>query len=113
MAGQFVYTVDIASGWTEQRVVWGKGQRGFFQALLSIRDVLPFKILGFDSDNGSEFLNSNLYNFFTNRKNPVQYTRSREYIKNNNAHIEEKNWTHVFLRRLNLIMFNGCSIFVG
>lgn len=98
MAGQFVYTVDIvdiATGWTEQRAVWGKGQRGVFKALLSIVDALPFKILGFDSDNGSEFLNHNLFEFFTKRKNPICYTRSREYNKNDNAHIEQKNWTQV------------------
>jgi len=98
VAGQFVYTldvVDIATGWTEQRAVWGKGQQGVFTALKSIVEQLPFKILGFDSDNGSEFLNWNLLEYFTNRKNPVQYTRSREYRKNDNAHIEEKNWTHV------------------
>jgi hypothetical protein len=98
VAGQFVYTldvVDIATGWTEQRAVWGKGRQGVFTALKSIVEQLPFKILGFDSDNGSEFLNWNLLEYFTNRKNPVQYTRSREYRKNDNAHIEEKNWTHV------------------
>jgi len=98
VAGQFVYTldvVDIATGWTEQRAVWGKGQQGVFAALKSIVEQLPFAILGFDSDNGSEFLNWNLLEYFTKRKNPVQYTRSREYHKNDNAHIEEKNWTHV------------------
>jgi hypothetical protein len=36
-----------------------------------------------------------LLEYFTGQKNPVQYTRSREYKKNDNAHIEEKNWTHV------------------
>ncbi len=54
MAGQFVYTVDvvdIASGWTKQRSVWGKGQKGVFRVLLSIRDAMPFKILGFYYDN--------------------------------------------------------------
>ncbi|MBZ0198846.1 MAG: hypothetical protein K8H86_03195 [Ignavibacteriaceae bacterium] len=98
VAGQYVFSVDIvdlATGWTEQRAVWGKGQRGMLEALKSIQEMLPFKILGFDSDNGSEFLNYHIYNFFTNRKHPVNYTRSRPYIKNDNAHIEEKNWTHI------------------
>lgn len=97
-AGQFVYTlniVDIATGWTEQRALWGKGQRGVFYALKNIRELLPFKVLGFDCDNGSELLNYMLLEYFTNQKNPIQYTRSREYKKNDNAHIEEKNWTHV------------------
>lgn len=98
LSGQFVYTlniVDIASGWTEQRALWGKGQRGVFDALKNITQYLPFKVLGFDCDNGGELLNYMLLEYFTHRKNPVQYTRSREYRKNDNAHIEEKNWTHV------------------
>jgi len=98
VSGQFTYTlniVDIATGWTEQRAVWGKGRAGVFDALKNIRKSLPFKILGFDCDNGGELLNYMLLEYFTNKKNPVQYTRSREYKKNDNAHIEEKNWTHV------------------
>ena len=83
--GQFVLTlnvVDIATGWTEQRAVWGKGKLGVFDAIKSIRKALPFKILGFDCDNGGEALNYMLLEYFTNKKN-------------DNAHIEEKNWTHV------------------
>lgn len=98
VSGQFVYTlniVDIATGWTEQRALWGKGQRGVFEALKNIRKLLPFKILGFDCDNGGELLNYMLLEYFANKKQPVQYTRSREYKKNDNAHIEEKNWTHI------------------
>jgi len=49
----------------------------------------------FDCDNGSEFLNWHLYRHFVNRKQPIQFTRSRAYKKNDNAHIEEKNWTHI------------------
>jgi hypothetical protein len=98
VSGQFVYTlniVDIATGWTEQRALWGKGKRGVFEALKNIRTALPFKVLGFDCDNGGELLNYMLLEYFTHQKNPVQYTRSREYRKNDNAHIEEKNWTLV------------------
>lgn len=98
LSGQFVYTlniVDIASGWTEQRALWGKGQRGVFDALKNITKHLPFKVLGFDCDNGGELLNYMLLEYFTHRRKPVQYTRSREYQKNDNAHVEEKNWTHV------------------
>jgi len=98
LSGQFVYTlniVDIASGWTEQRAFWGKGQRGVFEALKNITELLPFKVRGFDCDNGGELLNYMLLEYFTHRRNPVQYTHSREYRKNDNAHIEEKNWTHV------------------
>ncbi|MFQ6678840.1 MAG: integrase, partial [Fidelibacterota bacterium] len=96
IAGSFVYTlntVDIASGWTEQRAVWGKGYQGMKQALISIEKKLPFPMLGFDSDNGTEFLNWHLYRYLTGRSTPVQFTRSRPYKKNDNAHIEEKNWS--------------------
>jgi len=94
--GSFVYTVntvDIATGWTEQRALWGKGYQGMRKALISIEQDLPFPILGFDSDNGTEFLNWHLYKHFVNRKAPVHFTRSRPYKKNDNAHIEEKNWS--------------------
>lgn len=98
VAGSFVYTVntvDIATGWSEQRAVWGKGYQGMKEALIDIERVLPFKIRGFDSDNGSEFLNWHLYRYFNLRAKPVSFTRSRPYRKNDNAHIEEKNWSIV------------------
>ena len=60
------------------------------KALVSIENDLPFPILGFDSDNGTELLNWHLYRHFTNRKAPVQFTQSRTYKKNDNAHIEVK-----------------------
>jgi hypothetical protein len=97
-AGMFVFTVncvDIATGWTEQRAVWGKGERGVLAAIQSIEQALPFPLLGFDCDNGSEFLNWHLQHYLTERQRPVQYTRSRPYHKNDNAHVEEKNWTHI------------------
>ena len=98
LSGTFVYSlniVDIATGWTEARALWGKGQRTAFSAIKSIEESLPFRLRGFDSDNGGEFINWHLYNYFTKRKRPVNYTRSRAYQKNDNAHIEGKNWTHI------------------
>jgi hypothetical protein len=98
LSGMFIYTidtVDIATGWTEQRSVWGKGETGILEQLKDIEKALPFPLLGFDSDNGSEFLNYHLLRHFTQRKQPVQFTRSRPYHKDDNAHIEQKNWTHV------------------
>ncbi len=99
VAGQYVLTInydDIATGWTEQRAIWGKGELGVLQQTENVELSLPFKILGFDSDNGGEFINKHLHKYFTQRsKNPVQFTRSRPYKKNDNAHIEQKNWTHV------------------
>jgi hypothetical protein len=97
-AGMFVYTinsVDIATQWSEQRAVWGRGENGVINAIENIENSLPFELKGFDCDNGSEFLNWHLYHYFVQRKKPVNFTRSRAYRKNDNAHIEEKNWTHV------------------
>jgi len=98
MAGMFVFTidcVDIATTWTEQRAVWGKGETGVLQQIEDIEDALPFPLLGFDSDNGSEFLNHHLLRHFHQRHHPIQFTRSRPYHKDDNAHVEQKNWTHV------------------
>lgn len=97
-AGIYVSTidfVDIATGWTEQRAVWGKGERGVLEQIADVEISLPFPLLGFDCDNGSEFLNHHLLRHFTERKRPVSFTRSRAYHKDDNAHIEQKNWTHV------------------
>jgi hypothetical protein len=98
MEGRFAWTldcVDIATGWTEQRAVWAKNEAGIVEQMRSIEKALPFDLLGFDSDNGGEFLNHKLLKHFLSRQKPVQFTRSRAYKKNDNAHIEQKNWTHV------------------
>ena len=97
--GQYVLTVnydDIATQWTEQRAVWGKGETGVFEQTEDVENSLPFAIRGFDSDCGGEFINDHLYKYFTNRsENPVQFTRSRAYHPDDNSHVEQKNWTHV------------------
>jgi hypothetical protein len=98
VAGMFAYTidcVDIATGWSEQRAVWGKGETGVVEQIRHIEQSLPFPLLGFDSDNGSEFLNYHLFGHFTQRKQPIRFTRSQAYHKDDNAHVEQKNWTHV------------------
>lgn len=97
-AGMFVYTincVDIATQWTEQRASWGKSEKNVLMAIRDMEQHLPFTVKGFDTDNGSEFLNWHLVRHFQQRKHPVQFTRARPYKKNDNAHIENKNWTHV------------------
>ena len=94
--GEFAYTLnltDIHTGWTESRGLLGKGQEGVRQALEEIQKVLPFELLGLDSDNGSEFINWHLEGWCKQRK--IQLTRGRPYKKDDNAHIEQKNWTHV------------------
>jgi hypothetical protein len=99
MAGDFVFSLtftDIFSGWTENRAVWGKGSQGVLRQIRNIEERIVFPVLGFDCDNGSEFLNHHLVSYFTDRpKAPVQFTRSRPYRKNDNAFVEQKNWTHV------------------
>lgn len=99
MAGDFVYSLtftDIFSGWTENRAVWGRGSQGVLREIRDIETRIAFSILGFDCDNGSEFLNHHLVRYFTDRpKAPVVFTRSRPYQKNDNAFVEQKNWTHV------------------
>lgn len=97
-AGQYALsldTTDIATGWTEQRAIWGKGEADVLKQIQDIESSLPFPLLGFDSDSGTEFLNWHLMRHFQNRRAPVQFTRSRPYHKDDNAHIEQKNWTHV------------------
>jgi hypothetical protein len=98
MAGMFVYslnTVDVGSGWVEPRAVWGKGELNVLEALRDIEQAIPFRLRGIDADNGGEFINHHLEKYLRGRKRSVEFTRSREYKKNDNAHIEQKNWTHI------------------
>ena len=98
-AGDFCYSLnltDIHTGWTETQAVLGKSQEAVRGALEAIRQALPFALGGIDSDNGSEFINDHLYRYCQARA--IQFTRGRPYKKDDNAHIEQKNWTHV--RRL-------------
>lgn len=98
LAGDFVWSVvftDICTTWTATRAVWNKGAEGIKKQTAEVEEKLPFELLGFDCDNGSEFLNHHLIGYLQDRKKPVQFTRSRPYHKNDNAHVEQKNWTHV------------------
>lgn len=98
LQGDFVWSLtmtDIYSTWTENRAVWGKGSEGVKQAIADIESSLMFILLGFDCDNGSEFLAWHIVRYFAERDDVVQFTRSRPYHKNDNAHVEQKNWTHV------------------
>ena len=98
MAGDFCWSVtltDVHTQWTETRAVWNKGQYGVHQRIAEVEKALPFPILGFDSDNGGEFINWHLADYFLLRKEAVAFTRSRAYRKNDNARVEQKNWTHV------------------
>jgi hypothetical protein len=97
-AGMFANTVDfvdIATCWTEQRAVWGKGEEGVLEQIKDVEANLPFPMRGFDCDNGGEFINHHLIRHFGKRKDPIKFTRSRSYRKDDNCHVEQKNWTHV------------------
>lgn len=94
--GEYLYSVNLTDGystWVETRAVMGKGERGVFGALMDMRKALPFDLLALDADNGSEFITYHLKRY-CDREN-IQLTRSRPYKKNDHAHIEQKNWTHV------------------
>ncbi len=97
--GFYLHTLvgtDVATGWTECVGVWGKSQRAVFAGLETIRRRLPMRLLGLDSDNGAEFLNAHLVRYCTQEQ--ITFTRSRPYWKNDQAHVEQKNWSVV--RRL-------------
>jgi hypothetical protein len=94
--GEFLHSLnvtDIHTTWVETRAVLGKGQLRVQAALEEIRQALPFPLGGIDSDNGSEFINDHLRRYC--RRHRIQFTRGRPYKKDDNAHIEQKNWTHV------------------
>lgn len=96
MAGDFVSTLnvtDLATGWSEEEAILGKAQTRVLEALRGIRDRLPFALLGLDPDNGSEFINWQLFHYCGQER--IDFTRGRPMRANDNAHIEQKNWTHV------------------
>lgn len=101
MAGSFVWSLtftDVFTGWTENGAVWNKGEEGVHQLLRQIEDRLPFRVKGFHTDNGGEFLNHHLHRYYRDRETPVEMTRGRPGRKNDNPHAEQKNYIHV--RRL-------------
>lgn len=94
--GLFAYTVnqtDLFSGWTECRAILGKGAAEVKEAIEEMRQDIPFDLKGLDSDNGEEFINWLLDKYC--RDSGVRRFRSRPYKKDDQAHIEQKNWTHV------------------
>ena len=94
--GQYLNTLtatDIATGWTECMAIANKTQIAVSQAIQELRQRLPFPLLGLDSDNGSEFINDNLFRYCQTEQ--ITFTRSRPYRKNDQAHVEQKNWSVV------------------
>jgi hypothetical protein len=95
-SGEFCFTLtvtDIFTGWTINRSVRNKAAIWVFEAIEYVISEFPFPILGIDSDNGSEFINHHLFNYCVEHK--ITFTRSRSGNKNDGAHVEQKNWTHV------------------
>jgi hypothetical protein len=98
VAGDFVWMVDgvdYATCWVSARAIWNRGQAATLAALQDMEKHLPFALLGLDSDNGGEFLNYHVLKWLQQRARPVFMTRSRPYKKDDNAHVEQKNWTHI------------------
>jgi len=94
--GKFAYTInqtDIHTTWVESRAVLGKAEDVMVEGLDEMASALPFSLKGLDSDNGSEFVNWHIYHYC--KRNKIQPFRGRPYKKDDNAHIEQKNWTHV------------------
>jgi hypothetical protein len=94
--GEFLHSLDmtdIHTTWVETGAVLGKSQVRVQEALEQLRQQLPFALLGIDSDNGSEFINAHLHGYCQAQQ--IQFTRGRPYKKDDNAHVEQKNWTHV------------------
>jgi hypothetical protein len=86
---------ELYSGWTENRAVWNKSADSVLVALKALEKVVPYAMKNFHTDNGTEFLNWALHKHLTKRDVKMPWTRSRAYRKNDNAHCEQKNWTHV------------------
>lgn len=94
--GEYLHTLtltDIHTTWTECVALLNRSQQQVKEAIIAVRQRLPFPLLGLDSDNGSEFLNANLKRYC--EQEHITFTRSRPYKKNDQAHVEQKNWTHV------------------
>jgi hypothetical protein len=94
--GQYLNTLtctDICTGWTDVAALPHRSQQAVSDAIHLMRQRLPFPLLGIDSDNGSEFINDLLYRYCLDEK--ITFTRSRPYRKNDQAHVEQKNWSVV------------------
>jgi hypothetical protein len=95
-AGEYAHSLsalEIGSGWWEGEAVMGRGQGRIFEAIKEIRARTPFRWRGIDSDNDNAFINDQLYRY--TETEGLAFTRSRPYHKNDNAYIEQKNFTHV------------------
>ncbi len=101
LSGEFIWSLtltDIYSGWTENRAIWGKLSLQVLDMVQDIQKSLPFSLFSVSVDNGSEFICHKLFQHFCPPDHPerhIHFTRSRAYKKNDQCHVEQKNWTHV------------------
>lgn len=96
--GDYVNSItftELFSGWTENRAVWNKSADAVLAQLQQLEKEVPYPMKDFHTDNGGEFLNWALHRHLKSRPQQMPWTRSRAYRKNDNAHCEQKNWTHV------------------
>lgn len=94
--GEYMYTlsaVDIASGWWEGEPQMGRSQKATEEGFDAVRARFPFRVREVHPDNDSALLNDLLWKYC--RKRRIAMSRSRPYQKNDNAWVEQKNWTHV------------------
>jgi integrase-like protein len=84
---------DIVTTWTECLALRNRSQHTVHAAIVQARPRLPFPLLGVDSDNGTEFINELLLRYC--QQEQLTFTRSRPYKKNDQAHVEQKNWSIV------------------
>jgi len=97
LSGVFIWTMTVTdefTGWTENRAMYGKGALAAHDAVCVALYDVPFRAISFNTDNGTEFLNETLHKLICRDRN-IKFTRSRSYRKNDNAHVEQKNFTHV------------------
>lgn len=87
--------VDIRTTWVEMRGLPNRGQAVTLEQIRDVEQSLPFPLVGLDSDNGGEFINHHLVAYAHQRAQPLALSRTRPYRKNDNAHVEQKNYTHV------------------
>jgi hypothetical protein len=96
--GDYVHSLtftELYSGWTENRAVWNKSAAAVRDQLRQLEGAVPYVMKDFHTDNGTEFLNWALHQHLNGRALKLPWTRSRAFRKNDNAHCEQKNWTHV------------------
>jgi hypothetical protein len=89
--------VDVHTTWSVLRGLPNRSEASVCGQMDDLADRLPFPLRGLDSDNGGEFVNHQLVRYCAGRTPPVTFTRSRPYRKNDQAHVEQKNFTNVRL----------------